>query len=121
MANEISVQILMSLNNGSLVDSFSKLINVDQTAAAMVKNVQGIGFATHAALDMGSLTTAGYAVFQNLDDTNYVEVGVDGAGTFYPLIKLEAGEQACLRLTTSSPYAQANTAAVDLLYVIYED
>lgn len=61
------------------------------------------------------VATAGYAYFRNLDATNFVEIGVQVAGTFYPLIKLLAGEVAVLRLATVTFYARADTGTVNLL------
>jgi hypothetical protein len=86
----------------------------------MVKGTQNIG-TTHEALGLGSLTTPGFAVFQNLDATNFIELGIDDTGTFEAFAKLKPGEIGMIRLTTLAPYAKADTAAVDLFYLIYED
>jgi hypothetical protein len=123
MADEITLTGRLQLVNGNLKvtrDLGSR--SADQTTARYVANVQDVGFAAHEALDMGEVSTAGWAVFYNHDSTNYVEIGIDDTGTFEAVIKLEAGEAAGpLRLASSAPYAQANTAAVDLEYVILED
>lgn len=123
MSNEITVNGQMRALNGSLdVTKNWGALRVDQAAAGYVGNVQEIGFATHEALAMGDVSTAGYAQFRNLDATNYVEVGVDVAATFYPFLKLKPGEgSGPVRLGTSAPYAQADTGAVKLDYLILED
>ncbi len=122
MSNEISYQFQILLNNGKLKDQYaSNSVSATQSTAALVRNVQSIGFAAHAALDLGSVATPGFAVFQNLHATNYIEVGIDVTGTFYPFLKLKAGEQGMVRLGISAPYAKANTTAVDLFYIIYAD
>lgn len=119
MANEISYQFQILLSNGDLTDSFqSSSQSADQSTALLIRNVQEIGFAADEALALGDVTTPGYAVFQNLDDTNYVEIGV---GSFTAFLKLEPGEFALCRLGTTAPRAQADTAAVDLFYIIYSD
>ena len=122
MSNEITINLEMSLINGALKQPANRIkLNVDQTTAGRFGHTQNIAAGAHEALDMGELTTAGYAQFTNLDSTNYVEIGIDDTGTFEPLVKLKAGEAAILRLTTNAPYARANTAAVDLDYLIFED
>ena len=56
-----------------------------------------------------------------MDATNYVEIGYDDSG-FKNMIKLKAGEQfGPVRLGQNAPYAQADTGAVDLEYVLIED
>jgi hypothetical protein len=119
MANEITYQFQTLLSNGSLSDSYaSNSQSADQSSALLIRNVQNIGFAADEALQLGDVTTPGWCVFQNLDDTNYVEIGV---GSFTPFLKLKPGEQCVCRLGTTAPRAKANTAAVDLFYIIYSD
>ena len=123
MADEIAVGLDIELENGNLKSSkrISRgSLKVDQTTARLVENVQDVG-TTHEALVMGEVSTAGYAFFRNLDGTNFVEIGIDASGTFHGTIKLKAGEAAIVRLGTNAPYAQADTAAVDLQYMIFED
>ena len=122
MANEISYTFQIILNNGSLKDQYSSnSIAADQTTAALVRNVQEISNAAHSALDLGSIATPGFAVFQNLDAANYVEIGIDVGATFYPFMKLKAGEQGMVRLGIAAPYAQSDTAPISLFYIIYDD
>jgi hypothetical protein len=86
-----------------------------------MRNVQTISNAAHAALDKGSVVTPGFAVFQNLDATNYIEIGIDVGAAFHAFMKLKPGEQGMARLGTTAPYALANTAPVSLFYIIYAD
>jgi hypothetical protein len=127
MANEITLTLQTLLNNGGISDSHaSGSFAVDQASAKMLRNVQEIG-TTREALQLGDVTTPGYCVFINLDDTNFVEIGVegfiDGVGTvgFIGFLKLKPGEQCLVRLTTTAPYAKADTAAVELFYIMYQD
>lgn len=120
MANEITYQFQVQLVNGNLRDAFNSNSKAsDQASAFLIRNVQTVGFAAHEALQLGDLTDLGYAAFQNLDDTNYIEVGIDVGASFYPFVKLLAGELCLVKLGTNAPYAQANVAAVDLFYIIY--
>jgi pantothenate kinase type III len=118
----LSYQFQTALSNGSLKDNHaSNSISVDQTTARLIRNVQEIGFAAHEALALGDVGTPGFACFINLDDTNFVEIGIDVAAAFHAFAKLKAGEQCVVRLGTAAPYAQADTAAVELFYIIYDD
>jgi hypothetical protein len=122
MANEVAYQFQITLNNGGLKDQYSSSsVTADQSTAALVRNVQTISSVSHAALDLGSLTTPGFAVFQNLDATNYIEIGIDVSGTFYPFMKLNPGDQGMVKLGTTAPYALADTASISLFYIIYDD
>lgn len=121
MSNEVSYQFQIILNNGKLKDQYaSNSITANQATAALMRNVQSISNTAPAqALDLGSVVTPGFAVFQNLDATNYVDIGVYSGGSFYPFTRLKAGEQQMVRLSTNAPYALANTASVSLFYIIY--
>ena len=127
MANEITYQFQLSLANGGVTDSHaSGTQNVDQSAAGMVKNVQGISNAAAGdALDLGSVATPGYAYFVNLDDpetsTDYLLIGRQDGGTFREVIRLNAGEQVLVRLTSAAPYAKASAGTIEMMYAIYED
>jgi len=81
----------------------------------LVRNVQNVA-TSWGALGLGGVVTPGIAIFKNLDDTNYVEIG-DGTTAF---AKLLPGEQCILRLALAALQARANTAAVDLFYIIYD-
>jgi hypothetical protein len=120
MSDEISMQFQISLTNGTLKDSYSGTqLGADQVTAALVRNVQTIPFATHNALDLGSVVTPGWTVFVNLSATDFVQVGIDVGSVFYPFLTLDPLEQMMCHLATTAPYAKADTGAVDLFYIIY--
>jgi len=124
MSTEITWQFQLRLGNGGLVDSYNTSgLAATQNVALMMRNVQNIGTAVSgAALELGSVVTPGVAVFVNLDATNYVEIGENVSGTFYPFVKLLLGESwGPMRLGMAAPYARANTSVVDLFYIIYND
>lgn len=122
MADEISVSLTLSAINGKMkLPAVSSAFRANQTTARFSSNVQNIG-TTHEALTIGGdISTAGWGIFQNNDSTNYVDIGVDVSGTFHPLARIKAGESHAFRLATNSPYAKANTAAVNLQYTILAD
>jgi len=68
------------------------------------------------------LVTLGVAVFENMDDDNFIQVGLDGAGTFYSFSDIQPGEVFAIRLTPGiTLQAKANIAAAKLKYTILED
>lgn len=122
MADEITITSGMTCTNGSLrVNVPTKSYRATQATGRACANTQDIG-TTHEALAFGSdIATAGFAVFTNLDATNYVEIGVVVAGTFYPAIRVSPGEQqGPVRFASLSVYAKANTAPVKLKYDMLE-
>lgn len=123
MANEISVTTNLAVRSGNLQYSRSGNRSFDLVASSPAKasGIASIGFAAHEALPMADVGTAGWARFENLDATNYVQIGVDVAAAFVPVIKLKPGEIAVCRLATNAPYAKAAVAAVKLDYEIFED
>jgi len=124
VSNEIAYQFNVLLNHDTLKDQYaSGSLAANQTTPALIRNVISAPAlpTPHVALDLGSITTPGFAVFQNLDLVNYVEIGIDVSAAFCPFMKLKPGEQGMLRLGTLAPYAQANTLAVSLFYIIYSD
>ncbi len=121
MANEVAVQVSLQVTNGNMSFLKRENYNADQTAAGGPSNgVQEIG-TSHELVSITDISSKGFTYFGNLDTTNYVEIGVDVAATFYPLIKLLPGESAIMRLSPSvAVYAQANTAAIDLETYCFE-
>ena len=126
MADEITFGMSLRLANGAL-DSFSlapAALQIDQNTAvpARVDGIQLIGFAAHEALVITDITTLGVCFFWNRDATNFVEIGVDVGATFYPLVRVNAGEYWPFRMAQGiTPYAQADTAAVALQRMIMDD
>ena len=120
MSNEITYNFQTVLKNGTLQDQYaSGPLAASQVSALLIRNVANITIAAGGeALALGDVATPGIAIFSNLDITNYVEIGSFVGGTFYPFLKLGAGEQVMAKLSVV-PYARANTATVNLFYAIY--
>jgi hypothetical protein len=92
MADEISVSYTFNVNNNNLKYFSTESFNADQSAAGGPSNgVQAIGI-SHEAIGITDITNLGYAKFKNLDQANFVEIGIDVAAVFYPFIKLLPGE-----------------------------
>jgi len=129
MADEIKVSSSLTYSNGTsgalgslMISSRSQSITQNTAAPARAGGTQTIGFAAHEVLVVTGITTLGWARFRNRDATNYVEIGVDVAATFYPLVRLNFGEECVFRLSQGiTVYAQANAAAVILDRDILDD
>ena len=123
MADEITYNVVLSCRNGSFDFTRSVSNTIDQnTVGGAVPGTQSIG-TTHELVDvLADLTAEGYFIATNLDTTNFVEIGVDVSATFYPLIRLKAGESSMGRLSPGvAVYAKADTAACQLQFQCLED
>ena len=118
MANEITITTGLVATSGSFLVQHSTLTKqATLTTATRSLNTQSIptdAAGTALVIAGGVAAAGGWAWFRNLGTTNYVAIGVQGAGAFYPLVRLNAGEAAVFRLGVITPYAVANTAAVVL-------
>ena len=125
MANEIAVNFQLSLKNVLLKDNYNApSIQVDQTNADLVRNVQLISNTTQSILDLGGVISPGYGVFSNIDTdkTNFIQIGVnDAGGNFIPFLKLQSGDQNLVKMGTAAIYAKASTAPAKLFYLFYEE
>lgn len=121
MADEITIAASLSVTKGNL-DQVRRMptLSVDMTGTNYSGGAQSIGTSYEAVTISADVATAGFAVFRNNDETNYVEIGLEVASTFYPFARLNAGEYMLVRLGTTSIFAQANTAAVDLDVTVLE-
>jgi len=124
MANEIKYNFALSLANGPLVDSYSPSgLTTNQANARLVRNVQTLLAASSQGdiVSLGGVVVPGLAAFSNLDSANYIEIGIQVAGTFYPFLKLQAGQQSGpMFMGTTEIYGRANTGNVKMFYVIYD-
>ena len=118
MANEITITTGLVATSGSFLVQHSTLTKqATLTTATRSLNTQSIpttAAGTALVIAAGVAAAGGWAWFRNLDTTNYVAIGVQVAGAFYPLARLNAGEACVFRLGVITPYALANTAAVIL-------
>ena len=123
MANEIKITIKFDFKNGNAafpVERTDKKYDAVASAQRFVAGKQNIGYSSEEAIDIQEITNLGWAYFENLDDTDFVELrSATGVADF---AKLKTLEIATLRMAANAvPFAQANTSTVDLLYCICED
>jgi hypothetical protein len=123
MANELTVNVNIAAVKGFLNVTRSAYYQATlngTTLSSVLQSIPTTAGGTALAI-ASSVTTAGLAYFRNTDTTNYVTIGHQVSGTYYPILKLEPGEVAVSRLATLSLYALANTAAVVLEHSIVND
>lgn len=120
MSLELTIIASMDFIKGNYSQSFvPSTFQLTVSGTKYVKNVQNIGTSIEA-LSVGDLTTPGFMLAINRDPTNYVEL-FDSIGSVTPFAKLKAGEPCLVRLGCTAPAAKANTAAINLEYLIIED
>ena len=122
MANEVTLSVSLNYVRGKTnITVEESNLNVDVTGDLLVHHVQNVGFASEEALDLGGVTAGGYMFARNLDATNFVSIRSGTGAT--NVIKLKPGEVALFRLSdaATAPFAIADTAAVDLEYLLLSD
>ncbi len=124
MANEIRIRFKLDYNpaSGDSINVPWKDIYISQTGTDFTTGTQSIGTSAEEAVSVSSdIGTQGWWVIENLDSTNFVEVGkvkVSADGDSLP-IKILAGEFAVFR-ASSSIYAKADTSSVQIRYWCFE-
>ena len=76
--------------------------------------------AAGTAVPLGPVATPGWVSFQNVDSTNFCEVGLQVSGTFYPFAKLLPGDAPAQLYVADSVtlYYRGNTAPPDVRFLI---
>lgn len=119
MANEITLSIALSfLKGGRKAEMLSLGQLLTMTGTDYVLGTQTIGTSAEA-IAKNDIGTCGLIGIKNLDATNYVTIR-DGSGGA-DVVKVKPGEVQVFRLATNSPYAIANSAPVEIEYLLIED
>ena len=123
MSDEITIVAGLKASLGAFVverANLTKMATLATSPPARSLNVQtiGTGVAGNAlAIATGVNITGGCGWFKNTMSTNtgnYVDVGVQVAGTFYPVARLRPGEATTFRAATLALYARAASGNVSL-------
>lgn len=125
MANEVTITVDLRLSNGKLQTARSEHgLQFDQTTAGYSSGVQTIGHTAAEVIDISEdIIENGYAFLRNLDDENYIEIGIATGISpivFEPFSKLEAGQAAVIPLSNIDYFAQANVADCKLEFVVLD-
>ena len=119
MANEVIVAgSLQYTDANSATDSLQIApLTFSVATVGMLHLTQSIPTAG-AAINLGGLGTLGQVMIVNRDTTNYVDIYTASGGTKFA--KLLAGRFLILPISSNltAPYAQANTAAVIIEYMM---
>jgi len=121
MANELTIAITLEVTLDGVTRKWPREEqSITVTGTRFVWHKQEVG-TSEEALELGDISTGGWAIMANRDSTNFVEIRSGTGGT--NLIKIKAGETCCVRLSgdASAPYAIADTAAVELEIFMLED
>lgn len=126
MASEITFASSLKVLKGSLlVEHGLERTSIDMAGDAFSRNVQSIptSAAGTAVVYSAAVTTLGVARFKNLDSTNYIELGVQVGGTFYPFVLLKPTDPPWpFRLAQGiTLYARSNTSACLLDSEVFEN
>ncbi len=117
MANELSISVSVSFVKDGAMVSRSHGFNADVSGEAFTHAVQSIGTGSAEVLQETSEVGVPQWIFiKNLDDTNFVTFGTSGTLN----LKLLAGEAVVYRAAIVPVYIQADTASVDVEYIIIE-
>ena len=126
MANEITLNVNMSVSKGTLRYTFAPpTASINLTGNAAAGGVQNISTTT-TELELINVTTRGLANFVNLSTGTEVEVGSYDGTTFHSFGLLKAGEPAVLRLsanTGTSPVAKVvgTSGTANLQWQVFAD
>lgn len=123
MANEFDLSFSVEYDSklGSNAAFTVALANIlrTQSTKKYVRHLQAIGI-TEEALDLGELSSLGWCVAMNLDETNYLELR-SATGASNDIIRIDPLCFAVFRWGSdvTAPFAIANTAACNLDYIIW--
>jgi hypothetical protein len=123
MANEITLSGSLLISATNFRESFNPgTLSIDLSDVKGDGGVQAISHSGSAAqgeaFGVTDVSNGGVFFFRNLDSTNFVEIGFQVSSTFYPFLKLLAGEYAIGRIGTAAPFGRADTANVNVQYRI---
>jgi len=122
MANEIKITVKFNFKNGNAafpVTREDKKYDAVADPQRFVAGTQSVG-TSEEAIEIQEITNLGWAYFENLDATNFVELRPATAVAAYA--KLKAGEIGTIRMAADAvPFAISNTAETELYYCICED
>jgi len=106
-------------------EEISRSKNIDRSGALPGGGLPGlvvIGFAASEVIAIGDITKLGLMTVENIDPTNFIDVGPESAAALVKFVRVLPGESYPFRLTPGIVVrAQADTANVRAIIKIYED
>lgn len=115
MAGTVITNLTVRNTNGILDETFAPSAEtITQATLGVHATVWNVGTSVET-LSLGDLTNCGQLCFQNLDDTNYVEIGSVVATSLMKFCQLKPYEIATFPLSSATTIGGiANTAAVNV-------
>ena len=123
MADEVTFTFSLNATKGAvnLARHFAVQLDINAAAPAAAPLSQIIG-TTEEAIVLTDVATNGIMWAYNPDAANFVEIGDYQGATFYPVVRINAGECWPFRLSQAvTLYAKADTAPVTLEIVVIDD
>lgn len=123
MANEITISASLSVAKGNVSSEALAISALKATLAGedFIKATQSIPTtAGGTAIGLGGLSTVGWMLIKNNDNTNFVDILTAVSGTAFA--RLKPGEICLFRIAPAltAPAAMANTAAVMIESILIE-
>lgn len=112
MANETSVSASISVTKSGASVSASASKTLNMSGNELVVSTQTIGYAAAEALNFADVSTIGFLYVKNLDENNFVQLGLDAEVSAKIFAKILAGEFCLIPMPTATIYAKADTADV---------
>ncbi len=116
MANEITVSSTLKYSKNKASASLATSYFANQTGDKYQGGVQSIA-TTEESLDKGDVGTIGFLAVRNMDATNFVSFG-HTTGVYD--VKVLAGQGGVIPWNGTSVFAKADTASVEVEYLIIE-
>ena len=122
MADEITMNAYYALDKTLTQKRTVPTSRFTQTGTGIVANTVAVPNDSDLALELGGVTTAGFAYFENLaavaDSTHIISIGPDDTG-IKNCIRL-APQQWCMVFLAAAPYARAAAGTPLLYYEIFQ-
>jgi hypothetical protein len=116
MANEITLNATLTLNNGNLRRTLTAgTIQITQSVARTYSNTQILSTSEEDIAIGSDISTLGVAWLENYDDTNTIKWGPSSGGSMVAAGRLKPGEKFPIRLEPGTTYRAAAVAGTPAL------
>lgn len=126
MADEITIDATLSYSDSEKTSDALQLVDGDFSATTkLIAHLKQSIATSETAIKLGAVSALGYAMFKNLDPTNYIDLKVATSGAIFARLDPDVdgdghGGIALLKMGSGAqvPYAIANTAACQMEVLI---
>jgi len=114
MADEVSISLIFVYDKSTKIKR-TESFTADVTGESQIHAVQTVDTSEEALTSHSDIGTPAWCFVKNLDTANFITIGATGSLN----MTLLAGES-CVFRTNVALYAQADTAACEVEYIIIE-